>query len=321
VKARAFWVEAPGQGALRDEALPEPGPGEVLVRMLYSGISRGTESLVFHDLVPESLHESMRCPHQAGAFSLPVKYGYIAVGEIAAGDGEVGQAVFCLHPHQSHFVVPATAIMSLPSELPPARAVLTANLETAVNGVWDGEVAPEQQISVIGAGVVGLLTAWVLKQTGIRDLEVIDLDPGRADVAASLGLSFATPDQARSDRDVIFHASGSAGGLRRALALCANEARIIDLSWYGDTEVTLPLGAAFHARRLTIQSSQVGQIARSHRGQWDYRRRMAHVLELLAQHPELDVLVDEESSFDDLPQTMKRLAASSGGVLCHRVRY
>ena len=295
--ARAFWVEQPGQGVIREEVLPNPGPSEVQVRMLYSGVSRGTESLVFRGRVPASQHQAMRCPHQAGAFSLPIKYGYIAVGEVEAGAGEVGQHVFCLHPHQTRFVIPASAVVPLPEGLPPARAVLAANLE------------------------VGILLAWVLQREGCQDLELIDLNPARREVAQHLGLPFASPDQARSERDRVFHASGSPAGLRHALSLCAPEATVVELSWFGDAEVGLFLGEAFHARRLTIRSSQVGQIAPSHRGEWTYRRRLDQVLQLLADHPELDVLIDGESSFEDLPETMSDLAESGSGVLCHRVCY
>ncbi len=319
--ARAFWVEQPGQGVIREEVLPNPGPSEVQVRMLYSGVSRGTESLVFRGRVPASQHQAMRCPHQAGAFSLPIKYGYIAVGEVEAGAGEVGQHVFCLHPHQTRFVIPASAVVPLPEGLPPARAVLAANLETAQNGVWDGQVEPGHRVTVVGAGVVGILLAWVLQREGCQDLELIDLNPARREVAQHLGLPFASPDQARSERDRVFHASGSPAGLRHALSLCAPEATVVELSWFGDAEVGLFLGEAFHARRLTIRSSQVGQIAPSHRGEWTYRRRLDHVLQLLADHPELDVLIDGESSFEDLPETMSDLAESGSGVLCHRVCY
>jgi len=321
VKARAFWVEGPGRGAIREETLREPGAGEVRVRMLYSGVSRGTESLVFRGGVPEVLHQDMRCPHQCGELSLPVKYGYIAVGEVEAGAGTPGQAVFCLHPHQTRFVVPSDAVVPLPLGLPPSRAVLAPNLETALNGLWDGAVVPEHRVSVIGAGVVGTLLAWLLRQSGCTDLELVDTNPGRAETAGALGIPFATPDQASPDRDRVFHTSGNPAGLNKALDLCANEATIIELSWFGDAEVTLPLGAQFHARRLTIRASQVGQIAPSHRAEWTHRRRMAHVLQLLADHPELDGLIDGESEFSDLPETMARLAGLAGEVLCHRVCY
>jgi threonine dehydrogenase-like Zn-dependent dehydrogenase len=321
MKARAFWVEAPRQGSIRDEVLRAPGPGEVLVRMVCSGISRGTESLVFGGGVPIDLFDEMRCPHQAGELSLPVKYGYIAVGVIEAGSGTVGQEVFCMHPHQTHFVVPATSVIPLPPGLPAARAVLAPNLETALNGMWDGELGGEERISIIGAGVVGLLLGWLLKVHGHADVELIDINPAREDTARALGLSLVLPGEARTERSKVFHTSGSPAGLETALRLCGNEAEIIELSWFGDQPVSVPLGAQFHSRRLTIRASQVGQVAPSHRAEWTHRRRMDWVLEHLAEHPELDVLIDGESALEDLPQTMLRLASPSSGVLCHRVRY
>lgn len=320
MKARAFWVEAPGQGAIREETLHEPSSDEVQVRMLYSGVSRGTESLVFRGGVPQTLAGEMRCPHQAGELTLPVKYGYIAVGEIEAGRGTVGQAVFCLHPHQTRFVVPAEAVVPLPDDLPPSRAVLAPNLETALNGMWDGDVSASDRVSVIGAGVVGILLAWLLRESG-ADVELVDLNPARAQVAGVLGIPFALSGDAQCQRDTVFHVSGNPAGLRRALELCGNEATVVELSWFGDAQVSLPLGEQFHSRRLTIRSSQVGQIAPSHRGQWTHRKRMEYVLKLLAEHPELEVLIDGQSEFIDLPQTMAHLAEPGCGVLCHRVSY
>jgi threonine dehydrogenase-like Zn-dependent dehydrogenase len=252
---------------------------------------------------------------------LPVKYGYIAVGEIEAGAGTKGQMVFCLHPHQTHFVVPADAVVPLPSALPPSRAVLAPNLETALNGMWDGDLKPSHKISVVGAGVVGTLLAWLIRQSGCADVELIDQNPARAATAASLGIPFAMPEAAQPERDRVFHASGSPAGLRAALDLCANEATVIEMSWFGDTDVSLPLGGRFHSRRLTIVSSQVGQVAKSHRSEWTHRRRIEYVLELLADHAELDELIDGQSSFLELPQTMSALADATAGVLCHRVCY
>jgi len=203
----------------------------------------------------------------------------------------------------------------------PALAVLASNLETAVNGCWDADPSPDDTVTIIGAGVVGVLVAWRIQaQTG-RPVELVDIDPGRASVAAHLSLAFASPDQAKGDRSLIVHASGSPGGLRTALELAGPDGRIIEMSWFGDKEVSLPLGEHFHSRRLTIQCSQVGALPPRMRGDWTYAKRMALVLSLLSEHPELGVLINSEGSFDSLPQTMLRLAASGAGVLCHRVHY
>ena len=319
LRARAFWTTAPGTGELRDEPLRAPGDGEVLVEAWFSGVSRGTESLVLAGRVPPSEHARMRAPHQAGDFPFPVKYGYQSVGRVVAGPPEIaGRAVFCLHPHQSRYVVPASAVVPLPDGVPPARAVLAANLETALNGLWDAELRLGDRVAVVGGGVVGCLVAYLAARVPGCRVELVDIAPARAAVAAALGVAFAAPDAARPDADLVVHASGDAAGLRTALALAGQEATVVELSWYGDAQLQLGLGGAFHARRLTLRSSQVGGLPAAQRARWTHRRRLALALSLLAD-PALDVLVDGESPFEALPDVLPRLAA--GGALCHRLRY
>ena len=319
--ARAFWVAAPERGELRHEMLPIVADGNVLVRTLYSGISRGTESLVFKGRVPPSEFERMRAPFQSGTFPAPVKYGYASVGEVEEGPAELqGRRVFTLYPHQTRYVVPSTAVHLLPLATPPARAVLAANLETAINGVWDACLQVGDRVAVVGAGAVGCMVSWLAARVPGCEVELIDLNPSRATVARALGVPFATPETATGDADVVIHASGAPAGLALALQLAAFEATVVELSWYGDQEVPLSLGQAFHARRLTIRSSQVGTVAAVQRARWDTRRRMGLALRLL-QHPELDTLITGESDFEALPEVMARLSASPGDTLCHRIRY
>lgn len=295
--------------------------GEVLVRARYSGISRGTEALVFRGEVPASQHEAMRAPFQEGRFPAPVKYGYASVGEVLEGPrGLAGRTIFCLYPHQDVYCVPASAVVPLPDGLPAARAVLAANMETALNGVWDARPGPGDRIVVIGAGVVGMLVAWLCSRIPTTDVRVVDVDRRRAEPAAALGLAFTTEDPAGADADLVIHASGQEAGLRTALAAAGMEATILELSWYGDRAVSLPLGEAFHSRRLTLRSSQVGRIPPDRAPRWDHRRRMEKALELLLD-PRLDVLVDGESAFEDLPRTMAALSREGASALCHRIRY
>ena len=320
-EAQAFWVAEPGRGEIRTETLPAVSGGDVLVRALYSGISRGTEALVFGGRVPPSEWGRMRAPFLVGEFPAPVKYGYSATGLVEDGPAElVGRHVFVLHPHQTRFVVPATAVHVLPDEVPPSRAVLAANLETALNGIWDARPHVGDRISVIGAGTVGMLTAWLASRLPECVVELVDTIPQRAGVAAALGVPFATPETAAGDADVVIHASGSPAGLELALNLAALEASIVELSWYGDHVVTLPLGGAFHSKRLTLTSSQVGRIAPAQRARWDHRRRMRLALSMLRE-PLLDAVITGESPFDLLPEVMAGLAQKSGEVLCHRIRY
>ncbi|MGY6553105.1 MAG: zinc-dependent alcohol dehydrogenase [Wenzhouxiangella sp.] len=321
LQARAFWVERQKRGALRDEALASPQPDEVLMRAIYSGISRGTEALVFSGRVPHSQYQAMRAPFQAGEFPAPVKYGYASVGEIEQGPVDlIGRAAFCLYPHQSRYVVPVDAIIPLPAGLPPERAVLAANAETALNVCWDAGVGAGDRVCVIGAGVVGCLTAWLAGRIPGTEVSLIDVQASRAEIAAQLGVRFAVPGEAPSKQDVVIHTSASAAGLSTALACAGMEAKVIEASWFGDAQPAVPLGEDFHARRLQLISSQVGQLPADRRARWSYRRRLAKALELLID-PALDCLISGESRFEELPTLMARLAGASGEVLCHRIVY
>lgn len=320
--ARAFWVVAPGNGEIRAEALAAAAPGELRVRTLYTAISRGTESRVFRGEVPPAEYRRMRAPWQAGDFPGPVKYGYCNVGRVVDGpDDWPGEVVFCLYPHQTDYCVPIAAVHRVPATVPPARAVLAANLETAVNAVWDLQPLPGDRIAVIGAGVVGSLVGWLLARMPGTRVELVDVEPSRAVLADRLGVGFASPDLATGDCDAVVHASGHGEGLVTALRLAGDEARILELSWYGDRQVALPLGEAFHSRRLTIRSSQVGTIGPAQRPRWTPARRLDLVMSLLADS-RLDALISDESRFDDLPAVLARLATTSAPTtLCHRIRY
>lgn len=321
MEASSFWVEEPGRGAIRREHLPQPAADQVRIRTLFSGISRGTESLVFNGRVPVSQHHVMQAPFQQGSFPAPVKYGYMAVGMVEAGpDALLGQTAFCLHPHQDRFVVPAAALQLLPEDLPAERAILAANMETAVNGLWDAMPGPGDRVVVIGGGVIGLLQAWLCRQIPGAEVTLVDTNSRRGAVASRLGLAFALPDAAPAEADLVIHASGQPAGLRQALLLAGLEATVLEMSWYGEQSVAVPLGEAFHARRLTIRSSQVGRLPSCRLPRWDHRRRMQLALRLLCD-PVLDALISGESPFAELPALMPMLAASAGDTLCHRIRY
>jgi threonine dehydrogenase-like Zn-dependent dehydrogenase len=320
-RARAFWVAAPGRGEIRTETLAPPRDGQARVRALRSGVSRGTESLVFRGEVPSSQWTVMRCPFQAGEFPAPVKYGYASVGLVEDGPEDLrGRRVFCLHPHQDRYVVPAAALALVPDELPDARAVLAANMETAVNGLWDAALRVGDRVSVVGAGTVGSLAAALAARTPGVEVEIVDPDSARAELAARLGCAYADPGRAARERDLVIHASGSPQGLATALGLAAFEATVLELSWYGARSVALPLGEAFHSRRLQLRSSQVGSVAAAQRARWSHARRMALALRLLAD-PVFDALLTGESRFEDLPATLARLAHAPRGELCHVVTY
>lgn len=319
--ARAFWICEPGRGAIRELPLAPPTADDVLVRTLWTGISRGTESLVFNGRVPRSQYRSMRCPFQDGDFPAPVKYGYAAVGMVEEGaPALIGRTVFCLHPHQDAFVVPAAAARPLPAGLPPARAVLAANTETALNAAWDAAIGPGDRVAVVGAGVIGLLVGWLAAAIPGTEVVVIDPQPARRPVVARLGGAFTERPPTEAEFDVVVHASGQPSGLATALALAGFEATILELSWYGDRPVPAPLGEAFHAKRLILRSSQVGSVAASRRARWSRARRLDKALSLLSDD-RLDALFSGESEFAELPAVMAGLADGSLPALCHRIRY
>ncbi|WP_329232439.1 zinc-binding alcohol dehydrogenase [Streptomyces canus] len=318
--ARAFWLRSPGEGEIREVTLPAPREDEVLVRSLYSGVSRGTETLVFRGGVPESQYATMRAPFQEGDFPGPVKYGYLSVGVVEEGPSAVkGRTVFCLYPHQTRYVVPASAVTVVPDDVPAARAVLAGTVETAVNALWDAAPLIGDRIAVVGGGMVGSSVAALLARfPGVR-VQLVDADPARAKTAEALGVGFASPADALGDCDLVVHASATEQGLARSLELLSAEGTVLELSWYGDRKVGIPLGEAFHSRRLVIRSSQVGTVSPA-RGNRSYGDRLALALNLLAD-PALDALITGESAFEELPEVMPKLASGEIPALCHLVRY
>jgi len=321
LEARAFWVTAPGHGEIRAQQLRSPAPGELLIRTSRSAISRGTESLVFRGEVPQSEWRRMRCPFQEGEFPGPVKYGYSAVGIVEDGpDAALGRRVFCLHPHQDRFIVPMAAVADVPDTVPDRRATLAANMETAINGIWDATPGPGDRIAVIGAGTVGSLVAALAAWLPGTEVELIDIDPSRRTIAEAFGCHFATPENASPEADLVVHASGSPAGLATALTIAGFEAMVLEMSWYGTRIVPLELGGAFHSRRLTLRSSQVGAVPASRGQRWPLRRRLGFALSLL-RDPVFDILLSSETEFTALPALMPQLAASSASILCHTLRY
>ena len=319
--AHAFWLREPGDGEIREVALSDPGPDDVLVRTLCSGISRGTETLVFRGGVPESQRAVMRAPFQDGEFPAPVKYGYLNVGIVEHGPPALlGRAVFCLYPHQTRYVVPASAVTPLPEDVPPGRAILAGTVETAVNALWDAAPLVGDRIAVVGAGMVGCAVAGVLARFPGVEVQLVDVDPGRAGIASALGVGFASPSRAVGDCDLVIHASATEAGLVRSLELLAFEGEVIELSWYGDRPARVPLGEAFHSRRLSIRASQVGAVSPSRRTRRSHADRRALALRLLAD-PAFDALITAECRFEDLPAMLPRLARGEPSALCVRVTY
>jgi hypothetical protein len=320
VEATALWIDAPGRVALRRSVLPSPREGEVRIATRFSGVSRGTERLVFAGGVPESEHARMRCPFQEGAFPGPVKYGYAAVGVVEEGPAAlVGRVVFALSPHQDAAVLPVDAAVPVPDAVPARRATLAANMETALNVVWDAGVAPGDRVAVVGAGLVGLLVAWLAGRIPGTTVTVADVRPDRATVAAGLGVAFADPTRIPPDQDVVVNASASAGGLAAAIEAAGLEATVVEASWHGAGSTAVPLGGAFHSRRLRIVSSQVGLVPPARRSRWTHRRRLETALGLLAD-PALDALITGETPFADAARDYPAVL-SDPRTIAHVFRY
>ena len=319
--AKSLWYARKGVAELRTSRLAPPGPNEAVVRTLYSGISRGTERLVFEGAIGESEIERMRCPMQDGSFPFPVKYGYCATGVVEDGPAAlIGRKVFALHPHQDFFVAPVAALATIPDQIPARRATLAANMETALNAVWDSGAGPGDRIVVVGCGIVGLLVASLAARLPGAAVTAVDTDAARRPLAASLGAVFATPDRAPADADIVFHTSATGAGLNTAINCAGIEGTIVELSWYGARPVQVELGGAFHSRRLKIVSSQVGMVSPSRRPRWDFRRRLTAALGLL-DLPALDALVAEEIAFEDAPKRLPQIFAAGAQGLAPVIRY
>jgi Zn-dependent alcohol dehydrogenase len=319
--AQAFWLREPGFGEILDGEVRDPRVGEVLIKTLHSGISRGTESVVFHGLVPPEQHDLMRAPFQVGDFSGPIKYGYLNVGRIEEGPEELlGRLVFCLYPHQSLFVVPASAVTVVPVGVPASRAVLAGTVETAINALWDAAPLIGARVTVIGAGMVGCCIARLLRGIPGVDVSLVDVDSTRAEVAAALEVEFALPEAATGERDLVIHASATSAGLQLSLDLLAAEGTAVELSWYGDREVQVSLGATFHSRRLSLRASQVSTISPAMLGRRTSADRLALALELL-KDPAFDSVITGHSPFHELPEVMSRLASGDLPAICHVIDY
>ena len=323
--AQALWYMGPGRAEIREEKLGAPLAGAVRVRAMYGALSRGTEGLIFAGRVPASEFHRMRVPFMAGAFPFPVKYGYSTVGRVESGPRDLlGRAAFALHPHQTLYDLPLGAVMPLPEDMPSSRAVLAANMETALNAVWDANLDPPSgtagRIAVVGAGVVGALVGYLCGKIAGAEVTLVDIDPTRAEIAEAFGLRFAEPAAAPTECPLVFHASATAAGLAVALHAAGDEATILELSWYGSGTVPVPLGGAFHSRRLKLVSSQVGRVAPSHRAEWTHRRRLEAAIGLL-RDPKLDILLASAVNFRDLPAALPDILKPQSGVLCQLIAY
>ncbi len=317
--ARSLWYTAAGSAEIRAERLTPAAPGWLTIETHYTGLSRGTERLVWSGGVPESEWQRMRAPFQAGDFPFPVKYGYSAAGVVVDGPSAwIGKHTFALHPHQDVFALPPERVTEIPEGVPLKRATLAANMETALNAVWDSGTGPGDTVVVVGAGIVGLLVAFLTAGMPGTRVYVVDIAAERKSIAAAMGATFVVggDDVASAvggGADVVFHTSASGAGLETAIGACGFEGVLVEMSWYGDRDITVNLGGAFHAKRLQLISSQVGHVAATRRARWSYARRLETAAQLLNDE-RLDLLVGDSVAFDDLPQRLAGLFADGDGL-------
>lgn len=321
--AREYWTEAAGSGGIRAADIPAPGPGEVLIETEVSGISPGTETLVHRGQVPAEVADLMAAPHQLGTLDFPVSHGYLNVGVVRRGPAELlGRRVFTLSGHRSHLVVPESACHVVAAEVPSERALLAGVAEVGLNAVWESQASLADRIAVIGGGLVGLVTALLAARVSPARLQVIETDPRRRAAAGELGLDAVPPEQADGDNDVVLHTSATQQGLRRSLEITGDDATVVEMSWYGDRQPPVPLGADFHARRLRLLASQVGEVAVPKRHRRSRRQRLGAALGLLDDR--FDALVTGSSPLERLPKVMDDFAEGADWTrsqLLHVVTY
>ncbi len=314
-----YWTEGPWQGSLRHAAVPEAGPGQVLVETLHSGISRGTETLVHRGAVPGAVTDIMRAPYQLGELPFPVSHGYLNVGVVQDPGGPLdGLTVFSLAGHRQHVVLDTADAHIVPEGMPAERALLAGAAETGLNALWESQLSIGDRVAVIGAGMIGISTALLASRMPLQRLEVIDVDPQRREFIAALGLTAVAPESASQDNDVVVHCSAQSDGLALALSSTGDDGVIIELSWYGTDSPQVPLGQDFHARRLRILASQVGEVALPRRARRTRAERLRQALHMLDER--FDPLITGRSPLSRLPAVidgMSQGAEQYRGSICH----
>src|SRR5579884_251393 len=328
--AEAVWFEAARSAAVRRESLPDVGPSDIRVRSLYSGISQGTEMLVYRGEVPADT--ALDLPTLEGSFGFPVKYGYAGVGCVAEVGGEVtavrvGDRVFVHHPHQSEYVVPAKLAVPLPADLDPALGVFFANVETALNVVLDAHPHLGDSAAVFGQGVVGLLVTQLLRRAGVSSVVTIDPSAARRCLSLRVGADSSVGPESAAElirdiaagrgTDLAIEASGNPAALGAALDAVGVEGTVVVASWYGTKPVSLPLGDRFHRDRLRLVSSQVGKLSPALGPGWDRGRRTRLSVGLLSQLT-LDPLFTHRFALRSAPEAYRlvdRCPGDTGQVI------
>lgn len=316
---RELWFVGPGEVEIRvGQPAPPLGDGQVLVRGLYSGISQGTEMLLYRGEGPQDFDPSLFDGDTTSLY--PRRYGYSWVGEVVQSRAPTispGQRIFCLRPHGDRHVIDVGQLRVLPDDIPSVRATLAANFETALNVVWDAGIALGDQVVVMGAGIVGLLVVYLAKRAGAFRVQVVEPSSRRREAAVSLGADVAiapADDEPRGDADVVIEATGDPRSLDRAVLHAGEESTVLVASFYGKRRAAVGLGVEFHRRRLQLKASQVSRLPSTKGPRWTVDRRWASVLALLSDQ-RLDDLLDPPVPFAEAESVFARLAASSTASL------
>jgi threonine dehydrogenase-like Zn-dependent dehydrogenase len=292
---------------------------DTIIQSSYSLISAGTEKLVATGLVPEKLHETMKVPYMEGALGLPVKYGYSVTGRIvSSGIFEKDALVHIMHPHQDLICADAKNCTLIPAFIPLKRATLVANMETVVNAIWDANLTHNNSILIAGYGTVGALLARVCKTRFNAHVDFIERNEDRINALKMHGYQLASIE--KYNYDIAFNCSASNEALQYCIDHVDEEGSIIELSWYGDIKVTLSLGETFHSMRKKIISSQVSNIPKSKRAEWNYEKRKQLAFEYL-KDPFFDYLITDEIPFEETPHFFERLRNDNLNGIGYCIKY
>ena len=330
MKARSLWFSRPREVEFREEDVVPPKGDEILVETLYSGISHGTEMLVYRGDVSGDLELDPSLITMKGSFRFPIKYGYSSVGRVVELGAETsrlcrGDVIFVHHPHQTRYVVPENMAVKLPQDTSPMLGVFVANLESALNCLLDSEVRLGDSVAIFGQGVMGLLIMQLVRKCGADKVFTVDRIEKRRVVSRKLGADFTfdpdnNPAQAIREltdgmgADVVIEASGSPDALDTAIKSAAFQGLVVVLSWYGTKPVTLHLGEEFHRDRIMIKSSQVSHLNSALTPRWSIKRRMDVVLKLLPQL-NLGELISDVFPFEEAQSAYEKIDKTPEEVL------
>ncbi|HWN99800.1 MAG TPA: zinc-binding dehydrogenase [Blastocatellia bacterium] len=329
--AVSVWFTSPRTVELRAASARPPSSGEVRIEALYSGISHGSEMMVYRGEVPPGLALDATLPTLQGSCTFPVKYGYASVGRVVDIGSDVsglseGDLVFAFNPHETCYTVPATVVIRLPQKLDPPIGVFAANIETALNSLLDAAPRLGERVVVIGQGVVGLLITQLARRAGASLVITSDLYETRRRLSLSAGADLAVDPSTDSlservaamtrgtGADVVIEASGQPRALDDAIGIAALEGRVVVVSWYGTKRADLALGSDFHRKRLTLRSSQVSNIDPSLAPRWTVSRRrelaVGYLNELL-----LDDLISHVLTYDRAAEAYRLIDEQPGDVV------